>query len=187
MACRLSVSQGRLILEDQERLLKGRQESQLAVWGFTYDTGTKAFVGSRIEPEIVEKVSNYLSRYQIPLELSREAATAQAEFKVRTADLARALEEGARFKRAEPVSNEFRSFLDFLGELPRRLKPHQIKAAIHLLAVGNGANFSVPGSGKTTVVLTVFEWLRRQGMVNTLFVVGPPSCFGPWRDEYQSV
>jgi SNF2 family DNA or RNA helicase len=186
MVCRLSVSHGRLILEDHERLLKGRQESQLAVWGFTYDIGTKSFVGSSAGPEIVEKVSNYLSRFEIPLELSREAASAQTEFKARGADLARALNEGARFKRAEPVSDEFRSFLDFLGELPRRLKPHQIKAAIHLLAVGNGANFSVPGSGKTTVVLAVFEWLRRQGSVNTLFVVGPPSCFGPWRDEYLS-
>ncbi len=47
-----------------------------------------------------------------------------------------------------------------------------------------GANFSVPGSGKTTVILTVYEKLRLEGKVNTLFIVGPPSCFGPWRHEF---
>ncbi|MCE2440557.1 MAG: DEAD/DEAH box helicase, partial [Candidatus Latescibacteria bacterium] len=79
----------------------------------------------------------------------------------------------------------FYSFLE--KPIPRRLKEHQIKAALHLLSVSNGANFSVPGSGKTTVVLTVFESLRQQWHVDALYVVGPPACFGPWRCEYQDV
>jgi SNF2 family DNA or RNA helicase len=65
------------------------------------------------------------------------------------------------------------------------LKEHQIKAALHLSYIKNGANFSVPGSGKTAVVLTVFEKLRLEGKVNTLFVVGPPSSFGPWKNEFK--
>lgn len=56
---------------------------------------------------------------------------------------------------------------------------------MHLLAVKNGANFSVPGSGKTTVVLSVFHRLREINLIDALFVVGPPACFGPWRDEYE--
>ena len=187
MACRLTIADGRLVVEDHNRLLKGRHHSQMAVWGLQHNPLSKSYVGARTDPQLVEKVASYLSRAQIPFELSQEAATIQADLQALHQHLIRALEEGARFKRAEPVSGEFRTFLDFLGHLPRRLKAHQIKAAVHLLAVGNGANFSVPGSGKTTVVLSVFEWLRTQGVVNTLFVVGPPSCFGPWRDEYESV
>lgn len=187
MSCRVSVASGRLVLNDASRLLKGRHLSQMAVWGFQYDPGSCTYTSTRDDPALVEKVTTYLSRFHIPFELSQEATAAQAELRARVQSLSQALQEGARFKQAEPVSAEYRDFLNLLAELPRRLKPHQVKAAVHLLAVGNGANFSVPGSGKTTVVISVFEWLRRQGTANTLFIVGPPSCFAPWRDEYASV
>lgn len=187
MSCRVSVASDRLVLNDALRLLKGRHLSQMAVWGFRYDPTSSTYTSTRDDPALVEKLTKYLSRFHIPFELSEEATAAQAELHERVQSLSQALKEGTRFKQAEPVSTEFRDFLNLLAELPRRLKAHQIKAAVHLLAVGNGANFSVPGSGKTTVVVSVFEWLRRQGTVNTLFIVGPPSCFGPWRDEYTSV
>src|SRR5205814_1816638 len=55
----------------------------------------------------------------------------------------------------------------------------------HLLTVGNGANFSVPGAGKTSVVLGVYSELRERGDVELLLVVGPGSCFMAWEDEFQ--
>src|SRR5439155_5051209 len=73
------------------------------------------------------------------------------------------------------------------NKLARPLKQHQVKASLHLVAIVNGANFSVPGSGKTSVVLSVFYFLRDLREVDQLFVVGPPSCFGPWRQEYAAV
>jgi len=73
-----------------------------------------------------------------------------------------------------------------LNDLPRKLKSHQIKAAFHLYSLKNGANFSVPGSGKTSVVLSVYEKLKREGEVNMLFVVGPPASFQPWQHEFES-
>lgn len=76
-------------------------------------------------------------------------------------------------------------FTSFLNTLPRKLKPHQIKAAFHLYHLKNGANFSVPGSGKTSVILSVYEKLRLEGKCNTLYVVGPPSCFQPWQNEFK--
>lgn len=79
-------------------------------------------------------------------------------------------------------TREFFAFLE--RDVPRRLKQHQCKAALHLLSVQNGANFSVPGSGKTAVVLAVFHKLRILGEVDALFVVGPPACFRPWRAEF---
>lgn len=79
-----------------------------------------------------------------------------------------------------------RRFIEFLSTgLERRLLSHQVKAALHLVSVAHGANFSVPGAGKTSVVLAVYEYLRLQGFLTSLFVVGPRSCFMPWRTEFE--
>lgn len=52
-----------------------------------------------------------------------------------------------------------------------------------LLSLRHGANFSVPGAGKTRVGLAVFHALRRQGVVERLLVVGPKSSYAAWLDE----
>ncbi len=66
----------------------------------------------------------------------------------------------------------------------RGLKDHQALSANHLLSAINGANFSVPGSGKTAVVYAVYDSLKEQGIIDGLLVIGPPSCFMAWTDEY---
>lgn len=68
-------------------------------------------------------------------------------------------------------------------KLVRKLRPHQQKGAEHLLLVKNGANFSVPGSGKTTVIYSAFEYMRRNNVLEKLLVIGPRSCFLPWEEE----
>ncbi len=80
-------------------------------------------------------------------------------------------------------TGEFVKFL--VNGLKRRLLSHQVKAALHLISVAHGANFSVPGSGKTSVVLAAYEFLRMKRGVTSLFVVGPRSCFMPWRTEFE--
>ena len=76
-------------------------------------------------------------------------------------------------------------FLGFLQRgLARPLLPHQVKAAIHMVSLDHSANFSVPGAGKTSVVLSVYEYLRVKGELSSLFVVGPRSCFAPWQSEF---
>lgn len=113
---------------------------------------------------------------------------AQVEIRQSKDDLNRAIQTGALLKAGDIRAVEARDFLEFLAtHIPRQLKEHQVKAALHLIGVRNGANFSVPGSGKTTVVLSVFHWLRSHGEADALFVVGPPSCFSPWRMEYKLV
>lgn len=65
----------------------------------------------------------------------------------------------------------------------RELKPYQIKGVEHFIKIRHGANFSVPGSGKTTMVYAYFDELKRLGIVEKIFVVGPFSSFLPWEDE----
>ncbi|WP_405948256.1 DEAD/DEAH box helicase [Streptomyces prunicolor] len=54
-----------------------------------------------------------------------------------------------------------------------------------LLSLRHGANFSVPGAGKTRVGLAVFHSLRRTKGVERLLIVGPKSCFESWQYENQ--
>ena len=44
---------------------------------------------------------------------------------------------------------------------------------MHMYYIKNGANFSVPGSGKTTVVLYMLEKIKLEDNVNTLILISP--------------
>ncbi|AOT57759.1 DEAD/DEAH box helicase [Streptomyces fradiae] len=52
-----------------------------------------------------------------------------------------------------------------------------------LLSLRHGANFSVPGAGKTRVGLAVFHALRRTKGIERLLIVGPKSCYESWQYE----
>lgn len=52
-----------------------------------------------------------------------------------------------------------------------------------LLSLRHGANFSVPGAGKTRVGLAVFQVLRRKEGIERLLIVGPKSSFEAWQGE----
>jgi len=67
----------------------------------------------------------------------------------------------------------------------RSLLPHQLQAVRHALSVRHAANFSVPGSGKSTTALSVYAILRKQKIVDRLLVIGPGSSFAPWQIEFK--
>lgn len=186
---RIKTENERLVLEYDINDLAPRQTSQLAFWGFSYDHDEMRLVGPDISvSDLITKVCKYLEKDSCPYELIGHSAEILARQEAAESSYVVARQKGRKFKDGGIEIPEAFDFYCFLTEkIPRRLKKHQVKAALHLLSVTNGANFSVPGSGKTTVVLTVFESLRQQGHVDALFVVGPPACFGPWRSEYQDV
>lgn len=69
--------------------------------------------------------------------------------------------------------------LGLLGFTRRELKSFQLRDLEHLLALPHGANFSVPGSGKTTVTFALHLLARQPGQ--HLFVVAPKSAFPAWK------
>ena len=109
------------------------------------------------------------------LNARKRAADALSESRVR----GRAIKAGSI---DSPAVQRFSRFA--ARGLARQLLPHQMKAALHLVSLDHAANFSVPGAGKTSVVLAVYEFLRQLGELNFLFVVGPRSCFMAWRTEF---
>jgi len=174
-----------LILEDIASL-KSNQVSQLKFWGFK-SGGNNSFEFSGSEAEkLLSKIITYFQKEKvkfIPTENCVEKINSIAE---RTEEFQSTKKVGQDFKNGTYSKMQFKEFEQFFKtHLPtRKLKPHQLKAAFHLYLIHNGANFSVPGSGKTSVVLSVYEKLKEEGKVNVLFVVGPPACFGPWKNEF---
>lgn len=79
----------------------------------------------------------------------------------------------------------FVDFLVFTGEnIKRRLYEHQAKAAYHMAYSLNSCNFSVPGTGKTTIVYTAYSFLKAKDKVERLLIIGPLSSYYPWLYEY---
>lgn len=69
----------------------------------------------------------------------------------------------------------------------RKLKIEQIRDALKLLDLKHGANFSVPGAGKTTTILAVHTVLKSMGIVSKLFVISPINAFISWEDEIREI
>lgn len=59
-----------------------------------------------------------------------------------------------------------------------QLKDYQLANLKHLLALANGANFSVPGAGKTTVTFALHLLSREH--IDALIVVAPNNAFPAW-------
>jgi SNF2 family DNA or RNA helicase len=71
-----------------------------------------------------------------------------------------------------------------LGERWRAdLTAFQRRDIAKLLALRHGANFSVPGAGKTRAGLAVYEALANLGEVDRLLVVCPKAAFESWQIE----
>ncbi len=66
------------------------------------------------------------------------------------------------------------------GFTRRTLTDFQLRDLQRLLSLENGANFSVPGAGKTTVTLALNILAHQPGQ--HMLVVGPKSAFPAWRE-----
>ncbi len=129
------------------------------------------------QPRLLTEVVDYLREQQIQPDLNASAQTAAQRHKDQANDLDAARLAGRAIKSTPPRAV-------VVPNLKRPLKPYQIPAVAHAIAVKNAANFSVPGSGKTTVVLSVFAILRARKEVDKIVVIGPRSSFMPWEEEF---
>lgn len=142
---------------------------------------------------ILDKILRSFQRYGITTEKSKIVET----------ELQSYFEEESNFnifsKKAYSIRNndcdakefdEFTSIID--GTMvTRTLYPLQLLSAYHLAFSQNACNFSVPGSGKTTIVYAAYSYLRSldkadQKHVDHLLIFGPLNSFGPWEQEFEA-
>ena len=67
----------------------------------------------------------------------------------------------------------------------RELKPYQKMSVEHMIQVKNVANFSVPGSGKTTMTYAALSKSLEDKTIEKILVIGPTSSFVPWQEEWE--
>lgn len=184
----VDLEQNRIIIQSNgPSKLSPAQVSQLYYWGFSHITNDDQYIllSNKYE-DILRRLISFFDSEHIAYSLSEKCASFLHKQRQNERDFENVKASAASFKDGNIHFNHFDEFTSFLrNKIDRHLKDHQVKAAYHLYLVRNGANFSVPGSGKTSVVLSAYEKLRLEGKVNLLFVVGPPSCFGPWKAEFE--
>lgn len=129
--------------------------------------------------EVLKETVDYLRDESIELEVDEAVAELLRRLQDEQEDYEDAAQSGLEVQRSGQVT-------DIHPSLVRQLKPYQLQGVRHLLTVKHGANFSVPGSGKTTAVYATFEILRRKEIVEKLLVIGPRSCFLPWEEEFEA-
>ncbi|MDE0242085.1 MAG: DEAD/DEAH box helicase [bacterium] len=171
---------------DSKNVLRPSIKSMLRLYGFRQrGEGLVAEVHGRWEA--VLDVTALLTRLDIALEYDEHTAEVVRRANLATSELKAGQDIGAEIKNGILTQAQTSEFLEFIEYgLERPLLLHQVKAALHMLNVAHSANFSTPGAGKTSVVLAVYEFLRHKERVNSLFVVGPRSCFLPWQSEFNA-
>lgn len=94
---------------------------------------------------------------------------------------------GNDIKKRDPrVEQEFADFSEVVKTKMRRpLREKQMRDAFFMSVMGRSSNFSVPGSGKTSAVLGMYAYLKHQGLVKKIVMIGPKNSFGAWIDEYR--
>lgn len=147
------------------------------VLSFDFDEDGPAYVLTGGESlGTVNEIIRYLEEIGFPIALNQEASQISAAARNDQAARQIAQEVGSKLKRRPQRTIE-------AAGLKRPPKPYQVPAVAHLINVPHAANFSVPGSGKTAIVLMAFAALRSSRAVEKLVVVGPSSAFTPWEEE----
>lgn len=70
-----------------------------------------------------------------------------------------------------------------LIQLTRPLTEFQKKNLRSLIEMPYGANFSVPGAGKTLTTLALWEYFRCSGSIDCMLIVCPRSAFEAWESD----
>ncbi|PTM24606.1 helicase SNF2 [Lactobacillus sp. PFC-70] len=89
--------------------------------------------------------------------------------------------------------DEFEKFSSIVqDQVVRKLQPLHLRAAFYEYLMQKAANFSVPGSGKTAMILGVFAYLNSKAalqneFINKILVVCPINAFQSWIGEFKSV
>ena len=147
-------------------------------------------LGAHPGREVELRVETFLSRlgwlapacrrYRVSLEWEPALALLVQDAQQERHELADALEEAAPLDANAVLARLAESRFD-IEERP--LRPFQLRDVGKLLVLPHGANFSVPGTGKTAAAYAVYEAERAAGRISQLLVVAPLSAFDAWESE----
>lgn len=169
------------------RLRAGRgYADELRTFALKFRTATQRSE-SAVDVELDELLTNLVILASWPAAATVEWEPLLAELATATANDAqtvgdRLLTEGTSESDVSPDS-----VADLLGDgWIGDLTGFQKRDIAKLLSLHHGANFSVPGAGKTRVGLAVFHAARNTLNVERLLIVAPKSAYESWQFENQA-
>lgn len=81
----------------------------------------------------------------------------------------------------------FNDYIKFCDEtLSCKLRPYQYSASYFLTIGQGGFDFSVPGSGKTIITYSAYNYLRANNICDSILIIGPINSYNAWFDEYET-
>ena len=172
---------------DSDRVINPVIRSAITDIGFVKVSDKFRYEGSMI-PGIVQKVVEFFNDYNVDLKLDEKCSMYHDTTVQEMSDFENLKIEGMQ------IRNEVQANM---LDIPRmkegsQLQQYQMMPVIHAHAIGNVANFSVPGSGKTWMAYSTFFLLKHRprnedDRVDKLMVIGPLSSFVPWETEYEEI
>lgn len=148
---------------------------------FTFDENKQCYVFSDNTQitKILNEVIQYFNEEKIKFKIDKNIKRILLNLERENKEFKYSLKEGKQVKNKG---------LDKLKPIQfiRELKSYQKVGVNHLLEIKNGANFSVPGSGKTSVIYAAYDILKNKNIIDKIFVIGPRSCFYPWEFESEA-
>jgi len=158
---------------------------QLKYFGLAnFNDDGKNFEGN-IETTKIVAILNFLEKKQIKANLDTGIIAFLENLKNKEIEKKRKEELLISLKQ-NPDKGDYDGFVESVENLnlKRKLETHQLKSLYHLYSCSSAAVFSVPGSGKTSVVLAYYEKLKLEGKVDHIFIVGPVNSFVSWVKEF---
>ncbi|WP_342598074.1 DEAD/DEAH box helicase [Psychrobacillus sp. FSL H8-0483] len=151
---------------------------------FAMSVDSNYFLGQDDSIEITWPATLTLLREFIPLQKTLGFKfIAKGESKEKVNEFIKQLKEVKKSRHSLSViieKSRINQILFEKGFTERNLTDEQLRDTSKMISLQNGANFSVPGAGKTTVAFAVHILTRTED--SNLLVVGPSSSHQAWRD-----
>lgn len=184
----------RLLFGDQGLVLSFEDNPELAsefdvslyfssILGLNFD-GTASYIFSGTEDFVrtallIRKIMDFLENLKIELTLDEPVRRMIEAMENSERELENSRTIGTKIQAQKVPSVSVPGFA-------RTLKPYQMVSVRHAAEIPYAANFSVPGSGKTTIAYASYAIMKARSLVRKIIVVGPRSSFMPWEEEYES-
>ena len=130
--------------------------------------------------KIIEIIEKYSSKNNIDFHVSKEVEEYIQKREIYINERSR-VGLGIKSQTEEILEkyNSYRAVID--SQMVRKLREKQAWDSFFMFAMRKSANFSVPGSGKTSSVYGVFSFLSYKGLVDKIVMIGPRSSFISWK------
>jgi superfamily II DNA or RNA helicase len=178
----ISFAEEQFFLEIDEKV-KNSTRFQINYFGFVHLEENRNFFRGNLNTSQIVEFIDYLKKNNFNLEICKKTQ------EILNNQVNNQINFYNKKKLLTSIKNNYNTddFIKFCSSLnlKRELLNHQKETCYHLYKSECAANLSVPGSGKTSVVLAYYEKLKIENKVEAIFVIGPLNCFNSWETEFK--